>query len=68
MILTRESQRGDSQKLKVFARDDVASQVSVDDSDCFKKCFTLKTIVLVNVDDPFNQNYVHFLIDIGLIG
>ena len=68
MILTSESKRCDSQKLKVLARYDVLLQVSVDDSDCFKKCFTLKTIVLVNVDDPFNQNYVHFFIDIGLIG
>ena len=68
MILTSQSKGSNSQKLEVLTRNDMVSQVSVDDSDCFKKGFTLKVIALVNVDDPFNQNDVHFLIDIGLIG
>ena len=68
VIFACQGKGSNTQQLKVFTRNGLVNQISVDDGHCFKERFTLKLVILVNVHDPLHQYNVHFLVDVDLIG
>jgi len=68
LVLGSDEHGGDAHELELLARDDLLGQVAVDQVDGQVEDVRGQLELVVNLDEPVNEDGAHLLVDVGLDG